>query len=256
VWQLRWSASTSTVKNAMRAHYRITPAVLVAAMAVLAACDGAGLLAPCDLQHTSAAAECPQGNASAASLTHTEKVDHFLELAIGAGGRIIRWAEPISVEVHGGSTADRLAAEDAAERLSGASGHPIRVVASGGAVTIRIVPRAEFGSYIPGTSSAVAGMCSPRYGADRVINGVTIVVAAELPAPDRARVILHELAHGLGLAGHSTRYPQSVLYPTITRRSTVLEQDRFALQALYRADIRPGMTPAQARSVLDGSGAM
>jgi hypothetical protein len=256
VWHLRWSAHTSTVKNAMRAHYRITPAVLVAALAILAACDGAGLLAPCDMEHTNAAAECPQGNASAASLTHADKVEHFLELAMGDAGRIIRWVEPITVEVHGGSTADHLAAEDAAERLSSASGHPIRVVASGGAVAIRIVPRAGFGSYIPGASSAFSGICSPRYGADRVITGVTIVVAAELPASDRARIILHELAHGLGLAGHSKRYPQSVLYPTITRRSTVLEQDRFALQALYRDDILPGMTPVQARSVLDASGGM
>jgi hypothetical protein len=244
------------VKNAMRAHYRITPAVLVAAVTLLAACDGAGLLAPCDLEHSSTAAECPQGNASATLLTHAERVDHFLELAMGAGERITRWTEPISVEVQGGSTADRLAAEDASGRLSSASGHPIRVVASGGAVMIRIVPRAEFGSYIPGASSAVSGMCSPRHGADRVINGVTIVVAADLPAPDRARVILHELAHGLGLAGHSKLYRESVLDPTITRRSTILEQDRFALQALYRADILPGMTPTQVRTVLDGSGAM
>jgi hypothetical protein len=228
----------------MRPYRRIPAlALLVTVAATSAACDGSRLLSPCD----AAGAEC----AGSGSLTHADKVEHFIELAFGdGGGRMIRWAEPVAVEVHGGSEADRVAAREAAAWLSSASGHPVHVVASGGTVAIRIVPRGEFSAHIPGAPSSFSGICAPRFGADRVIHSATIVVASDLPAPDRSRVILHELAHALGLTGHSKRYPQSLLYATIGRNAGVLEQDRFALQTLYHTDMHPGMDAAQARSIL------
>jgi hypothetical protein len=213
----------------------------LAALAVVAACDGMALTAPCE---ESEGTECTAG-----SVAHAAKIEHFVELAL-SGGRIYRWSDAVAVEVVGGTSSDRESVRAAAARLSDASGHPMRLVTEGGSLVVRIVPRAEFGRYISGASPKHSGACSPQFRGDGTIFGGTIIVAAELPAQERARVILHEMAHSLGLLGHSSRYSSSVLFPTISRRTTILEQDRFALRSLYQAEMAPGFTTAEALDVL------
>jgi hypothetical protein len=238
----------------MRLISRTHPLMAAATVALLlSACDAGALLGPCT-DPASEGGECAAPPRPSGYLTEAQFVEHFLDLASsGKSGRIGRWVEPVTVEVQGGSEADRVSARDAAARLAAASGHPVMVVHAGGSLVVRIIPRNEFRQHISGATAAHAGICAPLYDSSRTIYGGTVLIASDLPVHDRGRLILHELAHALGLTGHSTRYAESVLYPTVTRRTRLLEQDRFALRTLYRPDVRPGMTLAQVRGLLESA---
>jgi hypothetical protein len=237
----------------MRLISRTHPLMAVATVTLLlSACDAGALLGPCS--DPTEGGECVAPARPSGYLTEAQFIEHFLDLASGGNsGRIGRWVEPVTVEVQGGIEGDLVSARDAAARLTAASGHPVTVVQAGGSLVVRIVPRNEFRQHIQGATAAYSGVCAPLYDSRRTIYGGTVLIASDVPVHDRGRLILHELAHAMGLTGHSTRYAESVLYPTVTRRTRLLEQDRFALRTLYRPDIRPGMTLAQARGLLESA---
>lgn len=184
-------------------------------------------------------------------LTQAQKIDHFITLAFGSSDQLWKWQLPITVVVHGGTAADRAAVQAAAATLSGASGHSITVVTSGGNVDLHVVPRAQFDAIIPGASPTAVGRFQPTSaGLAGVLGGGKIVVSSDVAQEHRTSTILHELTHMIGLLGHNDAYPASILYPSYSPQRTFTEQDRFAVAALYRADMKPNMTSAEARQVL------
>lgn len=188
--------------------------------------------------------------------------------------KLRRWTEPVKIEPRFGPlVSDERKAQDLdfirnyAERLTRVTGHPVRVVTSGGNFPVLIVHDAErkrsddtLRAAIPGLpDSAVAAvrdltratyctlLVSDANDDGRITNAVSII-RAELPGRLRRACIHEEIAQGLGLT-NDTGDARPSLFSDDDEWGRLTELDAALLRLHYHPDMRPGMTAEEALPV-------
>ena len=207
--------------------------------------------------------------------------DEFAERdgALVAGGgedRLHRWQGPVRVGVVFGASvpqdqqeADRAAIADYVRRLARLSGLPMWLNDRNPNHTVFILNPEErraaaplIRAVAPQTSAAalgsVTGMRPDIYctaftfnpGGRDVIDRAVTVIRGELTAKLRMLCIHEELAQSLGLINDSPRARPSIFNDN-EEFALLTRQDELMLKILYDSRLRPGMTLAEARPVVE-----
>ncbi|HMO73220.1 MAG TPA: DUF2927 domain-containing protein [Paracoccaceae bacterium] len=187
-----------------------------------------------------------------------------------------RWVAPVRVALRFGPSMDetartaergRVAAYLA--RLSSATGHPIRLVEGAGNFTIFYVDEDErralgsdLAAVMPGLSgpeiAAFTAMPPSTYcqvsvmsvGQSAVYQRAVAVIRAEHPPLMRQGCLHEEVAQGLGLPNDSPRARPSV-FNDDQEFALLTQHDALLLRILYHPSLRPGMTEAEARPIVE-----
>lgn len=191
------------------------------------------------------------------------------------GAPLRRWRDPVQLQLEFGASADT-ALQRAyrgeigafAARLQQASGHPVRLTASGGNFFVLVLTEQErrdiaplLERLVPGLPaadmSALSQLDPDNYctvfaysrGDSAVYVRAIAVLRAELPALLRASCIHEELAQGMGLANDSPAARPSI-FNDDEEFALLTRHDELLLQILYDPRLRPGMTEAEAAPVV------
>ncbi|MBC7132781.1 MAG: DUF2927 domain-containing protein [Roseovarius sp.] len=196
--------------------------------------------------------------------------------ASGEAGRLRKWTSPVRFGVEFGASvppeqqaADRAAVTDYAARLARVTRHPIETVARGANFHVLFMSEddragglARIRALVPGIDATTLGIFRdmPRAihclvvafsekGNPHAYDRAIAWIRAEHPALSRASCIHEELAQGLGLANDSPRARPSI-FNDDEEFALLTGHDEILLWLLYHPDLRPGMTPEEARPIL------
>lgn len=190
--------------------------------------------------------------------------------------RIRKWQAPVRVGLRfGPSTApDRRAADTARiasllQRLSRATGHPIGLDDRAPNFLIHIVSEDERRALGPQVRAALPGLSGSEVAAITDMPRSTYCLVYALSAPDgatytrafaviraehpdllRLSCLHEEIAQGLGLANDSPTARPSI-FNDDEEFALLTRQDELMLRMLYNPALRPGMTEAQARPIVE-----
>jgi len=230
------------------------------------------------------------GGGSDAPFTDAMLARNFIRIALydeyarGSGGAVARetsaelrrWQQPVRVAVRFGASvgAERRATDTARVasylgRLAQVTGHPIRLDESNPNFFVYFVSEDErralgptVSSILPDLSAAdVAGVTNmPRstycvvlaqsQGASGVYQRAFAVIRAEHPDLLRLSCIHEEIAQGLGLPNDSASARPSI-FNDDEEFALLTTMDEAMLRILYNPALRPGMTEAQARPIIE-----
>ncbi len=191
-------------------------------------------------------------------------------------GRLRRWAAPVRVGLNFGASipparqaTDRARIASYLARLSRATGHPIGLADTGANFQIFIVNEDERRALGPVVrqnlptikDAELAGLTGlPRsnycvvYGFSDNRSNITTRAVAVLRAenPDLLSLLcIHEeIAQGLGLANDSPKARPSI-FNDDQEFALLTRQDELMLKMLYDPRLRPGMTVAEARPIVE-----
>jgi hypothetical protein len=219
-----------------------------------------------------------------------EVVDNFLQIALyteyaDRGGRLVaqptasrlqRWERPVRVGVvFGPSLSPERQARDRqmlgayVQRLARVTGHPIAMGEGPGNFTVLILSETERRNYagelsrlMPGlsvaTTRAILNMAPTDYCLVAASSDDTTgtygralaVIRAEHPDLLRLSCIHEELAQGLGLANDSPRARPSI-FNDDEEFALLTDMDEILLSILYDRRLRPGMSEAEARPIVE-----
>lgn len=186
-----------------------------------------------------------------------------------------RWVQPVRVSLRFGATvpearraADRARVGSYLARLSGITGHPIRLSDSAPNFLIYIVSEderlalgPEIAAVMPGFNAgeirAFTGMPPSTYCQVSVLSearsGVYLralaVVRAEHPDLMNLACLHEEIAQGLGLPNDSPRARPSI-FNDDQEFALLTPMDEAMLRILYNPALRPGMSVAEARPIV------
>ncbi|WP_445941987.1 DUF2927 domain-containing protein [Pseudotabrizicola sp. L79] len=189
--------------------------------------------------------------------------------------RLRRWEQPVRVALRFGPGVSATSrATDTARirsylaRLSRLTGHPITLADQSANFTIHIVnedERRALGPVIqqslPGlTSGEVAGITQMPLSTYCLVYAMSdgdsgrytravAVIRAEHPDLLRLSCMHEEIAQGLGLANDSPRARPSI-FNDDEEFALLTGQDELMLRMLYSPELRPGMTEAEARPII------
>lgn len=216
--------------------------------------------------------------------------ENFMRIALydeyrrGSGGfvreetesRLRRWEGPIRVGIRFGPSVppDRQATDRAriasfVARLAQITGHPMSVDDRNPNFFIHVVSEDErealgpvINATLPGLSPTdVAGITAmPRStyclvyamaeGNSHAYTRAFAVIRAEHPDLLRLSCLHEEMAQGLGLPNDSPRARPSI-FNDDEEFALLTDQDEMMLRILYSPELRPGMTPAEARVIVE-----
>ena len=210
----------------------------------------------------------------------------FYEEYVDTGGALVarenqsrmhRWSVPVTLSVDFGASvpADRRA-KDTAEvsrfvaQMARASGHPIRHVAAGsgsfrvfivnederrtlGPMLRRIVPNISQTAVntvvnLPRSTYCLAFAIDPE--GDGTYSNAIAVIRAEHPDLLRASCIQEELSQGMGLSNDYALARPSI-FNDDEEFGFLTTHDELLLKMLYDKRLRPGMTEAEARPIVE-----
>lgn len=189
---------------------------------------------------------------------------------------LTRWRDPVRVSVRFGASvpADRQATDRARiasylRRLSSVTGHPISLTETEPNFWVFIVSEDEREALGPELQSlrfridadvieAVTGMNQTTYCSVFAISGAeshvhrnaVAVIRAENPDLLRLSCFHEEIAQGLGLPNDSPRARPSI-FNDDEEFALLTDQDELMLRILYSPELRPGMTAAEARPIVE-----
>ena len=191
--------------------------------------------------------------------------------------RLRRWEEPVRIGVRFGASVppDKQATDLAriasfAARLSALTGHPIRLDDSNPNFLIQVVSEDErealgptVRAFLPSLSpSDVAGITNmPRStyclvyalaasGNSGTYTRAFAVIRSEHPDLLRLSCLHEELTQGLGLPNDSPRARPSI-FNDDEEFALLTDQDELMLRMLYSPELRPGMSPEEARPIVE-----
>jgi hypothetical protein len=190
--------------------------------------------------------------------------------------RIRKWQAPVRVGLRFGATTppDRRAADTARiasllQRLSRATGHPIGLDDRAPNFFIHIVSEDERRALGPQIRAALPGLSGSEVAAITDMPRSTYCLVYALSAPDgatytrafaviraehpdllRLSCLHEEIAQGLGLANDSPTARPSI-FNDDEEFALLTRQDELMLRMLYNPALRPGMTEAQARPIVE-----
>jgi Protein of unknown function (DUF2927) len=216
--------------------------------------------------------------------------ENFMRIALfdeyrrGSGGfvreetesRLRRWEGPVRIGVRFGASvpADRQATDRAriasfAARLSAVTGHPILMDEANPNFLIHIVSederealgpkiRALLPNLSPGDVAGITAMPRTTYclvyalseGNSGAYSRAFAVIRAEHPDLLRLSCIHEELTQGLGLPNDSPRARPSI-FNDDEEFALLTDQDELMLRILYSPELRPGMSPDEARPIVE-----
>ncbi|MGY6411277.1 MAG: DUF2927 domain-containing protein [Alkalilacustris sp.] len=192
--------------------------------------------------------------------------------------RLRRWQSPVRMGLEFGADVpeaqraqDTATVRDLAARLARITGHPITVTDRIADANFRILvlteeerraagPRLQ--RLVPGidplTRDTITGMplsttCLVVAFASQgswIYSDALAVIRAELPDLTRRSCFHEELAQGLGLPNDSDAARPSIFNDTL-EFALLTRHDELLLRILYDPRLRPGMTPAQARPIVE-----
>jgi hypothetical protein len=190
-------------------------------------------------------------------------------------GLLHRWESPVKIEVTFGRTVDLetrakdgRAISDYADRLARVTGHPIRVVSSGGNFEVfilhederremgpelrRIIPRigdnaVETVEDLPRSSYCLVFAWDPQN--DGAYTKAVAVIRAEHPDLFRLSCIHEEIAQGLGLSNDSPLARPSI-FNDDEEFGLLTSHDEMLLRMLYDDRLVPGMSSDEARPLI------
>jgi len=202
-----------------------------------------------------------------------------------SGGRFVaqqtpaalrRWDRPIRIQAHFGTSVpsdvrdeDRTELARYAERLARVTGHPIRAVGSGGNFHVLYLNRDEqlaaaplLRRIMPGigedtvreiTSLPRFNFCSvysiSEASEPHVYVAAIAFIRTEHPDLLRRSCVHEEVAQGLGLPNDSPTARPSI-FNDDEEFALLTTHDEMLLSMLYDSRLRPGMTPDEARPIL------
>ncbi|WP_347266301.1 DUF2927 domain-containing protein, partial [Paracoccus sp. (in: a-proteobacteria)] len=224
------------------------------------------------------------------ALTPERLAEDFIAIALRdeylrEGGKLIsrttpaplrRWQQPVRIQIEfGDSVAPAERARDRAEvaafaaRLQRASGHPVSLTGSGGNVTLLVLNEDERRTIGPRLAALVPGIppadiaalrelapqnyCTVFAYSDNRTPGyarAVVLIRAELPPRLRRSCLHEELAQGMGLANDSPRARPSI-FNDDEEFAYLTRHDELLLRMLYDPRLRPGMTEAEARPIVE-----
>jgi hypothetical protein len=190
--------------------------------------------------------------------------------------RLRRWEEPVRIGVRFGASVpvDRQATDRAriasyAARLSTVTGHPITMDDANPNFLIQIVSederqalgpkiRALLPNLSPGDVAGITAMPRTTYclvyalseSNSGAYSRAFVVIRAEHPDLLRLSCIHEELAQGLGLPNDSPRARPSI-FNDDEEFALLTDQDELMLRILYSPELRPGMSPVEARPIVE-----
>jgi hypothetical protein len=216
--------------------------------------------------------------------------DNFMRVALydeyrrGSGGfvreetesRLRRWEGPVRVGVRFGASVspdqqatDRARIASFVARLAQITGHPIMMDDRNPNYFIHVVSEDErealgpvINATLPGlTATDVSGITAmPRStyclvyamaaGNSHAYTRAFAVIRAEHPDLLRLSCLHEEMTQGLGLPNDSPRARPSI-FNDDEEFALLTDQDELLLQMLYSPELRPGMTAAQARPIVE-----
>jgi len=191
-------------------------------------------------------------------------------------GKLLRWETPVRMGVVVGdgvpvaqADRDRAAIVDVAARIGRVTRHPVSVVDGTGNFTVLILTEGErrragtqISGYLPdltpATLSAIVDMPPSVYclvvardgSGGSAYSRAVAVIRAEHPDLLRLSCIHEELAQGMGLANDTPRARPSV-FNDDEEFALLTPLDDILLRILYDRRLRPGMTEAEARSIVE-----
>jgi hypothetical protein len=217
-------------------------------------------------------------------------VDDFIHVALydeytSSGGgfvarqsvsRLRRWEKPVRMELEFGASvpmaeraSDRAEVSAYASRLARASTHPVSVVNTGGNFHVLFVNEDERRAIAPRLRALVPGIDSASVdaitdlplstycvvfafsqGNSAVYSQAVAVIRGEHPPALRTSCIHEELAQGLGLANDYPRARPSI-FNDDEEFALLTHHDEMLLKMLYDPRLRPGMTEAEARPIIE-----
>jgi len=187
-----------------------------------------------------------------------------------------RWQVPVRVGLRfGDSVSAQMRATDTArvgsylQRLQGLTGHPIRlddnrpnfwvyIVSEDERQALGPVLRAAMPGLTANDVSGITAMQRSTYcivyaqsaGASGIYTGAFAVIRAEHPDLLRLSCIHEEIAQGLGLPNDSPKARPSI-FNDDEEFALLTTQDEMMLRMLYNPALRPGMTEAEARPIVE-----
>lgn len=190
--------------------------------------------------------------------------------------RIRKWMAPVRVGLRFGASVppDRRAADTARvasflRRLSGITGHPIALDDRAPNFFVQIVSEDERRALGPQIRAALPGLSAPEVAAITDMPRSTYCLVYAMSAPDgatytrafaviraehpdllRLSCLHEEIAQGLGLANDSPTARPSI-FNDDEEFALLTRQDELMLKMLYNPALRPGMTEAQARPIVE-----
>jgi len=190
--------------------------------------------------------------------------------------RLHRWVDPVRVNVEFGASvplvqraADRAAIASYVARLSRITGLPMRMTAWRANHTVLVLNAEEreaaaprIAALAPGISTAALDsatrMAPEMYctvfsfttGSSAVYTRALTVIRGELPEMLRLACVHEELAQSLGLVNDYPRARPSIFNDN-EEFALLTKQDELMLKMLYDPRLRPGMTLAEARPVIE-----
>ena len=230
------------------------------------------------------------GGGADAPYTARDLAENFIRIAFydefsERGGRLVpeavenrlhRWTDPVRVTVEFGASVpaaqratDRAAVAGHVARLSRLTGLPMRMTAWRANHTVlvlnadeRLAAAPRLAALAPGIGTAaiesVTRMAPETYctvfsfttGHSAVYTRALTVIRGELPERLRLACIHEELAQSLGLVNDWPRARPSIFNDT-EEFALLTKQDEMMLKMLYDPRLRPGMTLAEARPIVE-----
>jgi len=191
--------------------------------------------------------------------------------------RLRRWEEPVRIGVRFGASVppERQATDLAriasfAARLSAVTGHPIGLDDANPNFLIHVVSederealgpkvRAFLPNLSPGDVAGITNMPRSTYclvyalsasGSSGTYTRAFAVIRSEHPDLLRLSCLHEELTQGLGLPNDSPRARPSI-FNDDEEFALLTDQDELLLRMLYSPELRPGMSPAEARPIVE-----
>jgi len=117
---------------------------------------------------------------------------------------------------------------------------------------IWFVPEAEFATILPEYVPVNMGFVYIWWDdSGAITNGVVLISTTGITPEERAHLIREEVTQSLGLLNDTDQYPDSIFQIDWTTTNRYAPIDRAIIEMLYRPEITPGMTIADALAILE-----
>lgn len=188
------------------------------------------------------------------------EVDYFSEIAFGsefgnASASVRKWVDGPRIRVNGSPTANDLATLSAVVadlgRLAVSVAPEIVPMGSASAtVDVHFAPTAAFPSILPEYVPGNVGFVWVWWDGGQRIQRSVVLISTDVTAVLRAHLIREEVTQMLGLLRDSSRYPDSIFFQEFSTVTAYSARDEAVIEMLYRPELPPGTSPADAVELL------
>jgi hypothetical protein len=193
------------------------------------------------------------------SALNQDELEYFSEIAFGAefgdvDPRILKWNEDVRIRIIGNFTeADWTSVESVVRDLNGLiETLNLKIVDKNQNVSMYFTPESTFAEIEPNYVPTNYGFFWTNWYDDNFeLYSATILIASDyINQEERSHLIREELTQCLGLMNDSEIYSNSMFFQGWTKTQDFSSLDKRLIRALYRPDIKSGMTRTEALTLL------